>query len=73
MAFITNGIAMKALVEKYGQPNYSSPSTDGGTRHVWFAPDAPHDRAYDFAFSGFTVIETNGIVVWKGAAHTTTH
>ena len=69
MTFITNGVSMKILVQKYGQPFYSHVSPEGFTRHIWVAPEAPHDRAYDFAFSGFTVKETNDVVFWKGAAH----
>ena len=73
MASITNGISMTTLIAKYGPPGYSTHDVLGYTYHSWSAPTPRRYHRYEWAFSGFSVKETNGIIFWKGTSHMNMH
>jgi hypothetical protein len=69
MASITLGMPLQAVIKIYGEPSMSLDGADGETRHFWHAPDPDPRFAYEGAFAGFSVIEKNEKVIWKGSSY----
>jgi len=71
MAFITNGVSMTTLIAHFGPPTQTSSDPRGFTSHHFWHFPTDGGGPYRNTFCGFSVTETNGIVLRKGSEHVT--
>lgn len=72
MEFILEGTPLSMVIERFGEPQLTREREDGSKVHVWHAGEPDRRYIYDFAFSGFTVVELVGVVQGCSAAHRST-
>ena len=68
MTFISIGIPIQVLFNKFGPPIDSYSCPEGYREHTWMV-EPPRNHTYNFVFNGFSVRETNGVVIGRHALH----